>query len=644
MNRPIATSSRPRGSSIGRLRKASRMSSFFPSAGSLWPAALLLIALCMPFSAVAQTETLVTDYDGGGILSNIDAFDITATDTGTELSLTGTDVGGSGQFPGVAHILNSATDFSQTPVVVVRMKVESSSNGPAIIRTALNQAGDPDLPDANSSADALIAEVPADGQYRDYYFDFTGLFVQFDGQTVDATNIGEVVFLVNDDAALGFLGQSGTFTGEIVVDRVARRADVPGGGGGGDDNGATFIGDDNGDGILVADTFEDYTVGDPIGGTGQPYFVFADNGATLDNLTVSNDVPQGGTSSISTNNTTKALEATISGGDGNGFAGFGKGVNSEADSVGFDVSGLGNDPFLTMYFQSNATTEYGLIVELQEDTDGDGAFEGGTEDNFRFTYTVDPNTSGYEFLSIQLSQITAFNNADDGVLDPQRVGNIVFLIAGDQAGLPAETFTLNVDDLGFTDDGSPLPVELAGFDARLDGRDAVLSWQTLSETNNAGFDVQVASGEADFLTVGSTDGAGTTTEPQRYTFRVPNLDPGVHRFRLRQVDVDGTTTLSEVQMLTIGSTTPFTMIQNTANPVQRGQTAHMKFMVGDREPVQATLYNVLGQRLRTLFDDTATPGAVTPMTIRTDDLASGVYFIRITGRSFSRTEQISVVR
>ena len=383
------------------------------------------------------------------------------------------------------------------------------------------------------------------------------------------------------------------------------------------------------------DTFDDFEDGIQT----DEYDVYTDP-ASLSLSTVS-DVP-------SENGGSSALAAEFQSGMDGGF------VGGFAKSNLLNI-GTADEPRVNLYYKFNASSpnsEFVLEVNVQEDenlngtydTDGDGVFEGGTEDNFRFTYTVDPNTSGYEFLSIQLSQITAFNNADDGVLDPQRVGNIVFLIAGDQAGLPAETFTLNVDDLGFTDDGSPLPVELAGFDARLDGRDAVLSWQTLSETNNAGFDVQVASGEADFLTVGSTDGAGTTTEPQRYTFRVPNLDPGVHRFRLRQVDVDGTTTLSEVQMLTIGSTTPFTMIQNTANPVQRGQTAHMKFMVGDREPVQAALYNVLGQRVRTLFDDTATPGAVTPMTIRTDDLASGVYFIRITGRSFSRTEQISVVR
>ena len=611
--------------------------------GGLLLVALLLAAFGAPSSALAQSEeTLVTDYDDGGILSEIVAFGgISAEDVGTELSVAGNEVGGSGQFPGVANILSSATDFSDTPVVAVRMKVSASSDGPAIIRAALNQAGDPNLPDANSSAEALIAEVPADGEYRDYYFDFTGLFVQFDGQEVDPTNIGEAVFLVNDDGALSFLGESGTFTGEIVIDRIARRADVPGGGGGGGgDDDPVFGGDDNGDGVLVFDTFEEYTVGDAIAGSGLPYFVFGDAGA----VTVSNDVPADASSTISQDNSTKALEATINGGDGTGFAGFGRGVNSEADPVGFDISGLGSDPYVTMYVQSDATTQYGLIVEIQEDTNGNGVFEGVTEDKFRFTYTVDPSTSGYEFVSAQTSAFTAVSNADDGVLDPTRIGNIVFLIADDQAGMPAETFTVNVDELGFTDDGSPLPVELASFDVQADGSDALLTWRTLSETNNVRFDVQVASGASAFRTVGSVQGAGTTTEAQDYRFRVADLTPGTHRFRLQQVDVDGTTTLSDVRTLSLSAAAPFTMIQPTANPIAAGQTATLKYVVRDQEPVRVELYNVLGQRVRMLRDGASTPGAVSTVRISTADLASGMYFIRFTGQTFSRTETVSVVR
>jgi hypothetical protein len=400
----------------------------------------------------------------------------------------------------------------------------------------------------------------------------------------------------------------------------------------------TFVGDNDGDGLIAIDTFESFAVGDGIGGTNLPFFVFGGNGATFNGLTASNNVPSAGI------NTTVSAEASISGGDGNGFVGFGKGVNSDVEDNGFDISGLGSDPSVVFYLESTATTQYGLIVEIQEDTNGNGVFDGATEDNFRSTYTVDPSTSGYEFVSIPLSQFAALNNADDGALDRTQVGNVLFLIAGDQAGLPAEAFTLNIDEFGFSDDGSPLPVELAGFNVRASDNDAVLTWQTLSETDNDRFDVQLASRGSQFRTVGTVRGAGTTTEMQRYQFRVPSLDPGVHQFRLRQVDIDGTATLSDTRTLSIGTDAPFTMMKRTANPVSMGQTATMSFIVKENEPVRVELFNVLGQRVQTISTGSVSPGAETMVRIPTDDLASGQYFVRMTGSSFTQTERLSVIR
>jgi hypothetical protein len=210
--------------------------------------------------------------------------------------------------------------------------------------------------------------------------------------------------------------------------------------------------------------------------------------------------------------------------------------------------------------------------------------------------------------------------------------------------LPAETFTFTLDDIAFTDDGSPLPVELAAFDVRLDDTKALLSWQTLSETNNSHFDIQVASGDAPFQTVGSVRGAGTTGEAQTYRFRVPNLAPGMHRFRLRQVDVDGTATMSDVRTLTVGVSAPFAVIRSTPNPIRAGQDASLQYAVENREPVRVELFNVLGQRVRVLRDGWSSPGAVATVRISTADLASGTYFLRITGRTFSATETVSIVR
>jgi hypothetical protein len=127
-------------------------------------------------------------------------------------------VGGSGVFPGIGKPFDAATDFSTTPVVEARIKVTADSDGPAVLRAALNGAGD--NADANATVPEVVAEVPADGEYRRYYFNFRNNFVQFDGVPVDPTQIGELVFLLNDN-------NPDTFTGTIYIDEILRRPAVP---------------------------------------------------------------------------------------------------------------------------------------------------------------------------------------------------------------------------------------------------------------------------------------------------------------------------------------------------------------------------------------------------------------------------------
>lgn len=83
-----------------------------------------------------------------------------------------------------------------------------------------------------------------------------------------------------------------------------------------------------------------------------------------------------------------------------------------------------------------------------------------------------------------------------------------------------------------------IPVELTAFDAVVNESGVQLTWKTVCETNNAGFEVQHRKEET-FEKVGFVREAGTTSQPQRYRFQVGDLAPGQYAFRLKQVDVDG---------------------------------------------------------------------------------------------------------
>ena len=377
-------------------------------------------------------------------------------------------------------------------------------------------------------------------------------------------------------------------------------------------------------------TYDDYEDGLQEG----EYFQF---GPAPPGRSISNDTPEDGGSN--------ALSAEFtSGAEGGYVGGFGK------NDVNADLTDA-TAPRFNFHYKFNANSEntsFILEANVQEDENGDGEYNPADDDEFRMRIQID-GSQDYRLASKRIDALPRNQNGQaggDGEFNGT-VAAVVFTVTGatadDGSGEP-EGGELLLDNVSFTADG-PLPVELAGFDVRADGNDALLSWQTLSETNNARFDVLVASGsDASFRTVGSVGGAGTTTETQRYQFRVPDLAPGRHRFRLRQVDLDGSTELLDPQTLEVGLDEPFTVVQTTANPIRQGETATLQYAVRDRQPVRVELYNVLGQRVRTFSDGRSSPGAVTTVRIPTSDLASGKYFLRITGRTFSRTENVSIVQ
>ncbi|MCB9081807.1 MAG: T9SS type A sorting domain-containing protein [Lewinellaceae bacterium] len=85
-----------------------------------------------------------------------------------------------------------------------------------------------------------------------------------------------------------------------------------------------------------------------------------------------------------------------------------------------------------------------------------------------------------------------------------------------------------------------LPVEWGAFTAQWSPKqEVVLDWQTLTETNNAYFVVEHSSTGLVFTEIGRVAGKGTSTSPHHYQFVQANPGPGIHYYRLRQVDWDG---------------------------------------------------------------------------------------------------------
>ncbi|HHP7238789.1 lamin tail domain-containing protein [Longibacter sp.] len=189
---------------------------------------------------------------------------------------------------------------------------------------------------------------------------------------------------------------------------------------------------------------------------------------------------------------------------------------------------------------------------------------------------------------------------------------------------------------------SPIPVEMATFTAKLDNRSAVLEWTTATEQANQGFHVEQRVKDEGFRAVGFVPGAGTTNKPKRYSFRSDPLDIGVTTFRLRQVDADGTETVTRTIDVRVRQDEPIVIDAPSPHPVTG--TARIFVAVRDAAEMTVDLYDVLGRRIQTLHHGPVQSGQTVGLTIDGASLPSGIYFLRATGNGATVTRRISVVR
>ena len=187
-----------------------------------------------------------------------------------------------------------------------------------------------------------------------------------------------------------------------------------------------------------------------------------------------------------------------------------------------------------------------------------------------------------------------------------------------------------------------LPVELTGFQAVAEGRDALLSWETLSETGNQGFEVQQQI-DGRFQKVGyEKSHNGTTTERQAYSHRVRNLASGQHVFRLKQVDADGDAHYSKTVEATVALTAAYEMSGVYPNPFRA--EAKFDLQLQTAQHVRVEVFDVLGRRVAQLHDGILAADVRHHFELGRQNLSSGMYIIRVLGESFQRTQTATLVR
>jgi len=129
---------------------------------------------------------------------------------------------------------------------------------------------------------------------------------------------------------------------------------------------------------------------------------------------------------------------------------------------------------------------------------------------------------------------------------------------GDITQASSWTTSNTIIDLG-TGNCIALPIALVSFKVINYVSVAQISFSTATEIDNDYFSIQRSPNGRDYSEIGQVKGAGTSYEPQDYTFTDERPLQGKNYYRLKQVDFDGKYTYSPVVTATFGKASLMTL-------------------------------------------------------------------------------------
>ena len=195
-------------------------------------------------------------------------------------------------------------------------------------------------------------------------------------------------------------------------------------------------------------------------------------------------------------------------------------------------------------------------------------------------------------------------------------------------------------------DGTPLPVELSSFSATTIGSIVKLSWQTATEINNYGFEVERKSNvngqmSDEWTKIGFVNGNGNSNSPKNYSFVDDNVTAGIYSYRLKQIDNDGQFEYSKAIEIGLTASDKFELSQNYPNPFNPNTS--IKFTLSEAGNVKLKVYNLLGQEVKTLANEYKEAGAYT-INFDASNLTSGMYIYKIEAGSFTQTRKMTLIK
>ncbi len=190
----------------------------------------------------------------------------------------------------------------------------------------------------------------------------------------------------------------------------------------------------------------------------------------------------------------------------------------------------------------------------------------------------------------------------------------------------------------------PLPVELSSFSASVIGSTVKLNWATATEVNNYGFEVERCALSAERLVwgkIGFVNGNGNSNSPKSYSFVDDKVSSGKFSYRLKQIDNDGQFEYSKTIEVDFGAPKKFELSQNYPNPFN--PTTTISYNLPEAANVKLTIFNLLGQEIKTLVNEFKEAGVHT-LNFNASELNSGLYIYKLQAGSQVQTKKMTLIK
>ncbi|MBP6672189.1 MAG: T9SS type A sorting domain-containing protein [Bacteroidetes bacterium] len=308
---------------------------------------------------------------------------------------------------------------------------------------------------------------------------------------------------------------------------------------------------------------------------------------------------------------------------------------------GTHVVTLGSSSVFTL--SSGATLYSGYPTGINGNFNTSGTKTFATDANYVYNGTT-PQVTG-ALLPATVNNLT-INNAAGVTLSQNTTVNGVITLSNGVFNNSTNSITLGPSASVVVTGGSStvaLPVELTSFTAAVRGKNVELVWNTATEVNNAGFNIERRSLTGEWTKVGFVEGNGTVNNPKSYRFSDNVPSAASYQYRLKQIDRDGKFEYSPVVDAVVGLTTAdYQLSQNYPNPFNPSTT--FSFAVKSAERTTVKVYNLVGQEVAVLFNDIAQPNQLYTLRFDAKTLPSGIYLYSLRSANRNEVKKMSLIK